>query len=295
MAEAPVLPVEENEAAEIRAAADRAAINRRMAERQHAARVPDNLEKEIHVLDEEVEFNLHRQNVVGPPPAGPAEEMLRQFTQLLQRAANQAVQHQPPPPQQQPPRQRLSKFKVPQIDGTGAVEVFIDHFQQMAILQEWGAETVVLKAREGLKGKAQTCRQYDTSEAIAESLSLHFGLTHTEAGLKLNTLRRPHNQSLVELGTEVQRLTRIAYEDADDNLRQRLELEKFKLGLNESGLQGHLLARNPANLEEAIRMGSEYLQLTKRTQNQVREVETTNAQGSISPQDNLKLKHLERH
>lgn len=46
-------------------------------------------------------------------------------------------------------------------------------------------------------------------------------------------------------------------------------MERFKRGLNHTGLQGHLLARQ----DEAIPMGNEYLSIMKRNAPMVREVE----------------------
>lgn len=223
----------------------------------------------FHEVDEEVNFRLPRMDAVGPPPPGPADEMLRQFTALLQQAANRAVQNDPPR------RERTVKYKVPEFDGTGDVELYIAQFQEVAELEEWGARSTILKAREGLSGKARLCGQYETWEAVAASLRLHFGLTTVDAGIQLNSLRRSPNQSLAEYGLEIRRLVSIAYEDAPPALRQRLEIERFKISLNHPGLQGHLLARAPETIEEAVTVGSEYLQLLKRSAPHVREVEET--------------------
>lgn len=197
------------------------------------------------------------------PNAG--EDMLQMFARLFQRMGDQEREPRP--------TERRVRLKVPVFNGEGDVELFIEQFQHLVEVEEWTDEITVIKAREGLTGKAQTCGRYYSWPEIAESLRLHFGVTAADAGLQLNNLRRGTNQSLAEYGLEVQKLTRIAYEDAPEALQQRLAMERFKLGLNHTGLQGHLLARNPRSIEEAIPMGKEYLNVMKRNTPVVREVE----------------------
>lgn len=78
--------------------------------------------------------------------------MIRQLANVLQEAAaaDQAMQHRPPPP----PREKDMKLKVPEFDCSRDVEMFITQFQEVAELQELGGRVTVLKAQEGLKGKA---------------------------------------------------------------------------------------------------------------------------------------------
>lgn len=258
--------------AEIREAADRAAVLRRAEERQR---------REAAEAEEEV-FHLGRQDAFGPQQPEAGVDMMRQFGHLLQeiaaQAANQAVQRQPPAPV----RERDFKLKVPEFDGTGDVELFITQFQEVAELQEWGERITALKAREGLSGKARTCGQYESWEEIAGSLRLHYGITAADAGMKLNSLRKPPTQTLAEYGLEVRRLVAIAYEEAAAPLRQRIEMERFKSGLNNPSLQGHLLARTPESIEDAVIMGNEFLQLMKRTVPTLRTVET---ESSLCPEE----------
>lgn len=121
---------------------------------------------------------------------------------------------------------------------------------------------------------------------MAGSLRLHFGITATDAGLKLNSLKKPSTQSLAEYGLEVSRLIGIAYEEADAGLQLRLELERFKMGINHPALQGQLLARAPDNIEDAVVMGNKFVQLMKLATPALRTVETedpVNSEARIQP------------
>lgn len=197
-----------------------------------------------------------------PPEGGlEARDFLRNLNQLIRQAvADQAGAE----PEQAPLRERV-RFKVPNFDGKGDVELFIDQLDQLIQAQEWDEATAVLKAREGLTGNARNCGRHATWPEIAESLRLHYGMTAMEASAKLSSYRHASNQSLAEYGFEVQRLVEIAYADTPAEPRTRLAMERFRLGLTDTGLQGHLLARQPGTLEDMIRAGSEYLQVVRKT------------------------------
>jgi hypothetical protein len=185
------------------------------------------------------------------------DEFVGNLNALIRQAvADQAGQDAAPP--------RL-RFKVPIYDGKGDVEMFIEQLEQLIENQEWDGATSVLKAREGLTGPARICGRHGTWAAIAGSLRLHYGLTQTEAEARLGSLRLQTGQSLADYGAEVERLVGVAYADTPDVPRQRLTMERFRLGLADPGLQGHLLARQPGTLDEMIRAGNEYLQVTKRS------------------------------
>lgn len=172
---------------------------------------------------------------------------------------------------------RAVKLKVPTFDGKGDVELFIERLQEIALAQEWDEPTLILKAREGLMGAAQACGRAETWLGMVDLLRLHYGLTATEAEAMLASYKRTHGVSLAEYSTEIRRLVNMAYADADEAVRDRLTMERFRLGLNNAGLQGHLLARQPGNMEDMVRAGNEYLLITKNSAStspaRVREVE----------------------
>ena len=216
---------------------------------------------------------------VQPPPAQAppvqaaapdAQGFLQNLNELIRAtvAQAQAGHHVP-----------AVKLKVPTFNGKGDVELFLTQIQEIALSQEWDEETIVLKAREGLSGPAQECGRSGTWQGIVDTLRLHYGLTATEAEAKLASYRRTQGVSLAEFSTEIKKLVNVAYADAEEPVRQRLTMERFKLGVNHPGVQGHLLARQPETLEDMVRAGNEFLLVTKSSlaqgQPRVREVDDT--------------------
>lgn len=216
---------------------------------------------------------------VQPPPAQAppvqaaapdAQGFLQNLNELIRAtvAQAQAGHHVP-----------AVKLKVPTFNGKGDVELFLTQIQEIALSQEWDEETIVLKAREGLSGPAQECGRSGTWQGIVDTLRLHYGLTATEAEAKLASYRRTQGVSLAEFSTEIKKLVNVAYADAEEPVRHRLTMERFKLGVNHPGVQGHLLARQPETLEDMVRAGNEFLLVTKSSlaqgQPRVREVDDT--------------------
>lgn len=184
-----------------------------------------------------------------------ARGFLQNLNELIRQAVAQAV-----PPLPEEPRVRM---KVPTFDGKGDIELFIQQFEGVALAQQWDEGISVLKIREGLTGDAMVCGRANTYAEIVASLRLHFSMTATEAEAKLSAFKRNPNRPLAEYSAEVQRLVHIAYADADEPVRDRIAMEKFKLGLNHPGLQGHLLAVRPDTLDELVQASNEYLRVTK--------------------------------
>lgn len=187
-----------------------------------------------------------------------AQELLQNLNALIRQAvANGVAEHQPP---------ARVQFKVPQYEGKGDVELYIEEMDALIEEEEWEDRIAVMKAREGLSGPARACGRFETWVEVADNLRLRFGLTQTEASARLASLRCRPNQSLAEYAEEVKRLVNVAYADTEVQPRLRLAMERFRMGLTDPGLQGHLLARQPDTLDAMIRASNEYLQVTRRNQ-----------------------------
>ena len=58
--------------------------------------------------------------------------------------------------------QPRNHFKLPRFRGDGDVELFIQHFQEVAEANNWSQIATLLHLRESLEDKAQTCSRADT-------------------------------------------------------------------------------------------------------------------------------------
>ena len=90
---------------------------------------------------------------------------------------------------------------------------------------------------------------------------MRFGTTASEAQALLANVRRDNRTSLQEYASNVNRLVNLAIPDLPEEYRRAMTLRTFKSTLNHVGLQRHLLVANVQTLEDAVRVGSEYLQV----------------------------------
>ena len=157
--------------------------------------------------------------------------------------------------------QPRNQFKPPQFGGEGDVELFIRQFQEVAEANQWTRMATLLHLRESLTDKAQTCSRADQPEGIFAALRSRFGLTPREARTRLTGLRRDSRCPLHDHAVEVERLVQVAYAELPEHIRADMALETFCGSLGSVPLQQHLLAARPANMEEAVRYGSEFLQV----------------------------------
>jgi hypothetical protein len=161
----------------------------------------------------------------------------------------------------QAPATRRDKFKAPEFDGTGDVAYFLRQFTDVMQANEWNPAATLLHIREALKGTAQACGNADTIEGVYNALQARFGLSVREARSKLSTLRKEAKTTLSEHATEVTRLMNVAYAELPSEHRQRMTLDMFQGTLGNAYLQRHFLAVDPRTLEDAVRTGSEFLQI----------------------------------
>ena len=171
----------------------------------------------------------------------------------ISRALERVLEAQEPRPVQ---------FKAPVFDGKGDIEYFTRQFRDVAEANQWNPGSMLLHLRASLTESAQSCGNADSVEEVFQALQGRFGMSAREARSRLTHLKRSSKTSLSEHATEVSRLTRIAYQDLPADHRQSMCLEIFQTTLGNAYLQRHLLAVGCHTLEEAIRAGNEFLQIT---------------------------------
>ena len=157
--------------------------------------------------------------------------------------------------------QPRNNFRPPTYRGDGDVELFIQHFQEVAGANGWNQVATLLHLRESLEDKAQGCSRAETSEGIFTALRARFGLTAREARGRLAGLKRDTRCPLHDHAVEVERLVRVAYAELPDHLRVEMTREIFCGSLGSVALQQHLLAPRPQTMEEAGNYGNEFLQV----------------------------------
>ena len=222
---------------------------------------------------------------------------LQQLAQLLQQLGNvvaplaqhnallaqQALNAQAAPPAAPVP----TRVKGPTFTGTGDVEAFLRRFGDVANHQQWDAVTAFLMLRDGLLEDAAPCGEQADRAGVEAALRQRFGQTPEECRTALHRLRRKTNIGLAEHADQIRRLVTNGYPTLAIAAQQELMRENFRSSCNHTGLQQFLLGQRGADLDEMIRVGTEYLrqgQTGRETTVQTRQVtsETTDEPGEAA-------------
>ena len=185
----------------------------------------------------------------------------------------------------QPAVDRPGQFKAPEFNGEGDIELFIQHFEQVAAANGWNILATLLHLREALKGEARECGRPDNVAAVFELLRGRYGLTAREARSRLSSLKRDVRCPLHDHATLVEKLVRRAYEELPADLQANMMLDMFCSSLGNAALQRHLLAIRPNTLTEAVQHGNEYLQVRAErgpTESKVRNVDDSDEEDKIA-------------
>jgi hypothetical protein len=153
------------------------------------------------------------------------------------------------------------KFKPPKYSGETDIELFIDHFTNVARANRWSEEDTALHLRSSLEGRAAECGQSSNPEEIFENLRARYGFTAKQARTKLGQVQKKTKQTYQELGSEITRLVKIAYPHQGCVFQVETSLEIFCRALNHKTLQQHLLARPHETMADAIRICNEFVQI----------------------------------
>lgn len=187
--------------------------------------------------------------------------ILEQFLQLQQRPAVA--------------RPVAREFKIPEYDGTGDVGYFIRQAQDIIMANQWADEAALLHLRHSLKGIAQDCGKPETLPGVFHALQTRFGMSVSEARMKLAILKKEPSKSLHAHASTVEELMEAAHPDLPLENKRQMTLDFFQTTLDNVYLQGQLLAVRPHTLEEAVTRGNEFLRLkaSTRLRPHVRQVE----------------------
>lgn len=152
------------------------------------------------------------------------------------------------------------EFKPPRFNGETDVELFISMFLDVSQANQWEGTETALHLRGCLEGPAAESGRASTLPEILESLRSRYGLTARQARDKLDRVKKTPKQTLYDYGSEITKLTSIAYAAQDEDFQRQACLEKFQKGLGHSRLQQHLLTVPYQNMTEAVRIAEEFMQ-----------------------------------
>ena len=147
-------------------------------------------------------------------------------------------------------------------DGTEDWQVYLVYFEQLAELNGWDRPTMAMVLGLCLKGAARTVltglslaerRDY---RALKNALTQNFNppqKLHLYMA-ELKARKRKPQESLVDLGRDIARLTRLAYPTADPVTRETIGINAFLDSLPGPAIEIrlHVIKGHPATLQEAI-------------------------------------------
>lgn len=159
-----------------------------------------------------------------------------------------------------PPKR--ADVKCPSYDGSTDVENLIRRFEGIAELAQWLAELRLLHLQAALIGGSEDLGHAETEDGVLAALRLRYGLTAREATSRLEGIHRDTNTLLQDHANKFQKLGAVAHAGQSTEHRTEIIKEKLLSSLGNLGLQRHLLSIATPTIDEVVRAGNAYLQLT---------------------------------
>ena len=156
-------------------------------------------------------------------------------------------------------RRRKDYLKLDRYDGTTALETFRIQFETCSDYNGRSECDKLAQLKAALRGSAAQVLLGDgeplTCEELWTDLQQNFGTSGHEAQFEsqLKVRRRLKGESLRSLYQDINRLTLQAYPDSKGRLREKLAIEAFIVGLNNSELALQVRNLCPVDLQEAYR------------------------------------------
>ena len=180
------------------------------------------------------------------------------------------------------------RFKAPKFAGDTNVELFIRQFRDICEANAWNERTSLLHLRGSLDKSAVECGDEDSVEDIFQSLRACYGLTVRQARDKLANMKRAPEQSLYQLGVQIENYTRIAFSDLQAKHRNIFAMETFRRAVADTALLRHLLAVPCHTIRELVRVSEEFFQVGTGAS-------ATGSQASVTPDQNSLAAIIDRN
>ena len=157
-------------------------------------------------------------------------------------------------------RRRKDYLKLDRYDGSTALETFRIQFETCSEYNGWSDFDKLSQLKAALRGSAAQVLLGDgepvSYRELWADLQQNFGTSGHEAQFEsqLKVRRRQKGESLRSLYQDINRLTLQAYPDSKGKLREKLAVEAFIVGLNNSELALQVRNMSPVDLQGAYRM-----------------------------------------
>ena len=159
----------------------------------------------------------------------------------------------------------VTRQRPPKYDGKTIWESYIAQFEIAATLNEWSTSEKAAFLATSLEGNATSVlgaipadRRTDYA-ALVSALETRFGSAVQKelSRVKLRNRRRQRGEPLAEMADEVERLARLAYNDAPIATQDTHAKEQFIDAITDDDLRVRVLQSRPTNLQEALRSALE--------------------------------------
>ena len=155
--------------------------------------------------------------------------------------------------------------RPPKYDGKSIWETFRAQFEIVAELNEWTSTEMAAFLATSLEGSAanviasmEPSKRRDYS-ALVDALETRFGTAVQKElnRVKLRSIRRLKGESLAAVADEVERLARLAYNDAPATTQDNHAKEQFVDAITDDDLRVRVLQTRPGTLQDALRYALE--------------------------------------
>ena len=155
------------------------------------------------------------------------------------------------------PNQKRNWIKPATFDGTTCVDTFLRKFEKVAAYNEWSVKDKFSHLYCSLVGPAEDLlysSEAATYEELTERLRQRYGTREQQEKfrLELKFRRRKSVESLQELASQVEKLTKLAYPSTDAATRSILARDAFIDALDNRKLQREVRGKDPASLDSAL-------------------------------------------
>ena len=155
--------------------------------------------------------------------------------------------------------------RPPKYDGKSIWETFRAQFEIVAELNEWTSTEMAAFLATSLEGSAanviasmESSKRRDYA-ALVDALETRFGTAVQKElnRVKLRSIRRLKGESLAAVADEVERLARLAYNDAPATTQDNHAKEQFVDAITDDDLRVRVLQTRPGTLQDALRSALE--------------------------------------
>ena len=157
-------------------------------------------------------------------------------------------------------RSRLRDIRVPTYDGKADFEEYLNQFIGICEFHRWTDDEAAIMLLAKLQGDALSVAAALNDQSLRSlilNLRRNFCSEQEEvATLKLSSRGQKSEESFQSLSFDIQRLTKKAYANTDDETRDRIARDAFINAVSDNVIREKLRDQNPRTLADAVRESS---------------------------------------